>query len=253
MADDNQNGGTQSSEGSTASEGAIQSPADKENPERKTPGIAGQSGSAEQTGPVAQTTINKLVGGAKAAAYEKGQRDLLARLKEEGKLAEEGQTQEANEKITLTKADLHKILDERVEQKAREQYEFQIAQQFIGKIEQGKQAHPDFEATVQKLNVPEWPAYVIEMVNGLDNTAEVLYELGKNPNKFARFASLEGKSPQMAQEDLINLSNSIKQNQAAQQNHSNVTEPLDQLEHSTNGKDNSSSPSVADFQAKYLQ
>ena len=143
------------------------------------------------------------------------------------------------------------------EQKRREQEQIeqevnQVAQQYFGKMAQGKDLHEDFEAITADFNPAEFPELVF-MANQLDNTASVIYEIRKNPGKLADLVTLMGKSPSMAKTMLGNISDSIKRNDEAKRNLQEAQDPLNRLKPSPVGTD-SGTKSVRDYKnASFLR
>ena len=187
-----------------------------------------------------QSDVNKIVGGAKLDAYEKGKRETLAEI-ERQKLAAtqaEATTSQTLAGVPQTKEEFDKAVDERAAQRAQQAQAERVAEQFVGKMQQGIEKYQDFETVVTKLDIPNLPGQIIDWANSMDNTADIMYELGKNPGKFANVLTLSVTSPRLAYDEFNRLSSSIKQNQEAQKkNAGNVNEPLDQVKSSTNGTD----------------
>jgi vacuolar-type H+-ATPase subunit I/STV1 len=128
----------------------------------------------------------------------------------------------------------------------------QVAQQYFGKMAQGKDMFEDFEAITADFNPAEFPQLVF-LANQMDNTPAIIYELRKNPGKLADLAVLVEKSPSMARNELLKLSESIKRNDDAKRNLQEPQDPLNRLKPSPVGTD-SGTKSVRDFkQASYLK
>jgi hypothetical protein len=128
----------------------------------------------------------------------------------------------------------------------------QVAQQYFGKMAQGKDLFEDFEAMTADFNPAEFPQLVF-LANQMDNTPAIIYELRKNPGKLADLAVLVEKSPSMARNELAKLSDSIKRNDEAKRNLQEPQDPLTRLKPSPVGTD-SGTKSVRDFkQASYLK
>lgn len=123
------------------------------------------------------------------------------------------------------------------EQHERMQREIeQVAQQYHGKMMQGKELFDDFEAVTSDFDPSAFPQLVY-LANQADNTAAIIYELKKNPTKLATLATLVERSPQLARGEIGKLSQSIKTNQEAIANEPNVNEPLDRMKPSNLGAD----------------
>lgn len=128
----------------------------------------------------------------------------------------------------------------------------QVAQQYFGKMAQGKDMFEDFEAMTADFNPAEFPQLVF-LANQMDNTPAIIYELRKNPGKLADLAVLVEKSPSMARNELSKLSESIKRNDEAKRNLQEPQDPLNRLKPSPVGTDNGTK-NVRDFKAaSYLK
>ncbi len=128
----------------------------------------------------------------------------------------------------------------------------QVAQQYFGKMAQGKDMFEDFEAITADFNPAEFPQLVF-LANQMDNTPAIIYELRKNPGKLADLAVLVEKSPSMARNELSKLSESIKRNDEAKRNLQEPQDPLNRLKPSPVGTDNGTK-NVRDFKgASYLR
>lgn len=143
--------------------------------------------------------------------------------------------------------DAQKRHDEQLEQEVN-----QVAQQYFGKMAQGKDMFEDFEAITADFNPAEFPQLVF-LANQMDNTPAIIYELRKNPGKLADLAVLVEKSPSMARNELSKLSESIKRNDEAKRNLQEPQDPLNRLKPSPVGTDNGTK-NVRDFKAaSYLK
>jgi hypothetical protein len=120
----------------------------------------------------------------------------------------------------------------------------QFVNQFIQKMEPGKAKYSDFEQKVAKLNIPNIPE-IIHLATQTENTHDVMYDLANNPHNLIKLRQLYQINPQLAMDEIHNLSASIKQNEAAQQAKT-ANEPLGQVKPSTTGTDNGSL-SVRDY------
>lgn len=137
-------------------------------------------------------------------------------------------------------------------QEQLEQEVNQVAQQYFGKMAQGKEMFEDFEAMTADFNPAEFPQLVF-LANQMDNTAAVIYELRKNPGKLADLTVLVDKSPNMARSELTKLSESIKRNDEAKRTLQEAQDPLNRLKPSPVGTD-SGTKNVRDFkQASFLR
>jgi hypothetical protein len=91
---------------------------------------------------------------------------------------------------------------------------------------------------------------LIPLLNFADNAADVIYDIANNPLKLSNFRRLAMEvSPQAAFNEMRNLSESIKRNQAGTQEKA-PNPPLSQIKASVTGADNGSS-TIADARGKY--
>jgi hypothetical protein len=128
----------------------------------------------------------------------------------------------------------------------------EVAQNYFGKLAQGKEMYEDFDAVTANFDPAAFPQLVY-LATQADNTAAIIYELQKNPSKLATLATLVEKSPSMARAELAKLSQSIKTNEDAKKNLQEAQDPLTRLKPSPVGTDNGTK-TVRDFKAaNYLK
>lgn len=146
----------------------------------------------------------------------------------------------------------HEESEAKRQQEQLEQEVNQVAQQYFGKMAQGKDLFDDFDAMTADFNPSEFPQLVY-LANQMDNTPAIIYELRKNPGKLADLSVLVEKSPSMARSELAKLSESIKRNDEAKRTLQEPQDPLNRLKPSPVGTDNGTK-SVRDFKnASYLK
>jgi len=127
-----------------------------------------------------------------------------------------------------------------------------VAEQYFGKLAQGREAYEDFDAVTADFDPAAFPQLVY-LATQTDNTAAIIYELQKNPAKLAALSHLVDKSPAMARKELAKLSQSIKTNDEARSNLQEAQDPLNRLKSSPVGTDNGTK-GVRDYkQASYLK
>lgn len=112
-----------------------------------------------------------------------------------------------------------------------------VAKQYFEKLAHGKEAYEDFEAITADFDPAAFPQLVY-LATQADNTADIIYELQKNPAKLAQLSVLVDKSPSMARSEIAKLSQSIKTNTDAKRNLQEAQDPLDRLKPSPVGADN---------------
>jgi hypothetical protein len=175
---------------------------------------------------IPQSIVNDVVKQAKHHAYEQGKKAAEALAQEQDNTAVFIPTA-TNQSTPLTAEHVQNMIANHTVQQASEWQAQQIAQQFLGKLSAAKDKYPDFEETIANLEVHQFPE-VVQLANNVDNTADIMYELGKNPSKAVILKQLAQLNPKMAALEIRRLSDSIQQNQAAQQTPS-THPPLSQL------------------------
>ncbi len=161
-------------------------------------------------------------------------------------------TQQVMQQVMQQLAQKQQEEQEERERKQIEQEVNQVAQQYFGKMAQGKEMYEDFESMTADFNPAEFPQLVF-LANQMDNTPAIIYELRKNPGKLADLAVLVEKSPNMARSEIAKLSESIKRNDEAKRNLQEPQDPLNRLKPSPVGTDNGTK-NVRDFKsASYLK
>ena len=115
----------------------------------------------------------------------------------------------------------------------------QVADQYHAKMGQGKDKYDDWDSVISDFEPEAFPELVY-LANQTDNTADIIYELRKNPTKLVTLNNLVKASPRLAQAELAKLADSIKANQNAKLAENQVEEPLDRMKPSTVGVDNGS-------------
>lgn len=208
-------------------------------------------GTAQNSEPmVPQSKVNEVVGRYKAESYEKGKRDAFTEFQQQ----QQAQNQNVNQNIggmkVPTPDEIAKLVDEQISKRTQEAQSYQIANDFMSKVNAVSEKYPDIktkdvDALFSKIPTVAWWA------NQLPNTGEVVAELMKNPTKLVQIKQMIELSPELAQQELVNLSNSIQTNMAAA-SAKTANEPLSQIKPSTStiGTDNGSM-SVRDFKKRY--
>jgi len=139
---------------------------------------------------------------------------------------------------------------ERAHQAQLEKEVNEVAQNYFGKIAQGKEAFEDFDAVTADFDPAAFPQLVY-LATQSDNTAAIIYELQKNPGKLAQLAFMVEKSPAKARSMMAQLSESISINNEAKRNLQDTPDPLNRLKPSTVGTDRGTK-SVRDYKASPL-
>ena len=135
------------------------------------------------------------------------------------------------------------------QRKAQEHDAQRIVSEFLTKLSTGKDKYQDFEQITGDVDFVKFPNAIQLANNFVDNTADVIYELGKDRTKLAVLEQLANMSPRDAVVQIQRLSKSIKDNhESAKAKIPN--EPLSQMRPSNTGAD-SGVMSVSDFRKKY--
>lgn len=99
------------------------------------------------------------------------------------------------------------------EEKRINDYVTQIATQLKPKIDAAKDKYEDFDKSVANLHLDKIP-HLLEWVNTVPNSGDVLYDLAKNPQKLGILNSMH--APELAIQQIYAISQSLQNNQAAQ-------------------------------------
>jgi hypothetical protein len=198
-----------------------------------------------------QSEVDNIVKGAKLDAYKKGRDEAMAELqKQQQSQPATSQMNSAPQSMggmqQQTPDDIRRAIQDELTRQSQHYAGTQILNQFISKLEAGKGKYPDFDSKVAQLQLDKIPE-IIPLLNSVDNTADVLHDLGENPHKVGiLLQSLKDpRTAHLAQAEMARISNSIKANQAAV-NQPSVNDPLSQVIPSAIGTDNGSL-SVRDY------
>lgn len=111
-----------------------------------------------------------------------------------------------------------------------------LASDYYSKMQSGKGQFDDFDDVMSDFNPAAFPQLVY-LANNTDNTAAVMYELQKNPNKLATMVLMAERDPRAAQSMIAKLSASIKSNEQAKSQEKDVNAPLSRMQSSPTGQD----------------
>lgn len=131
---------------------------------------------------------------------------------------------------------------------AHEQEAQRITTDFLTKLEAGKGKYEDYDQVLGDFEFSAIP-HVVQLAALVDNTADIMYDLAKNPTKIGNLQQLLQISPKLAYSEMQRLSKSLKDNEnVANMKQSNP--PLSQMKPSNTGTDNGVM-SVSDYRKKY--
>src|ERR1043165_4223803 len=158
---------------------------------------------------LAQSVVNKLVGDVRKEArlqgYNKAKAEIMAELQNQQVQPADDQAQ-ARPQATMggmpqmNMEQLHQMISdatskhaqalmEKQQQEAHRQQMGKLAASFIQKMDAGKDKYPDFEAQIASLNLPSIPE-IVHLAEGVDNTADVMWDLKENPHKIGNLLNL---------------------------------------------------------------
>jgi len=187
---------------------------------------------------VAQSEVDTIAGIAREQGIDKGRREAEMAFKAQQEMTSKVSAQQVAQG-SMSEEQVRQMIMQETQKQQQEQLQMAHAQQvvseFVSKMQGGAEKYEDFESTVAALELPKIPE-IVKLANSADNTADVMYELGKNPYKVASLLTLARTAPHLAQAEMARLSGSIKKNQDVA---SKVVtrEPLSQIKHSTAGAD----------------
>lgn len=175
----------------------------------------------EQEKMIPQSQVNKLMARQKREAEERTRREYEQRQQSAAM---------AQNNTPLTAQQTYELVQRQfLTQKAQE-----IEQQFRQKIDAATYSDPEFADLYDSLNLENNPSLgpLVMWANEMDNTADVLKEIAKNPAKFANILMLLQSAPALAKREMAALSSSIKTNREALKQ-KQAKPPLEQLKPST--------------------
>jgi pyruvate-formate lyase len=114
---------------------------------------------------------------------------------------------------------------QQLEEEQRRQEVQGIAENYYSKVSKGAELFEDFDSVMADFDPSAFPE-IVQLVAGMDNVPQVMYELSSNPQKLATISRLAERSSKMAQAQLNRLSQSIAKNEQAQASEGSVQPPL---------------------------
>ena len=141
---------------------------------------------------------------------------------------------------------LTKKMPEMLQEQANQYQVRQTADAFISKMQAAESKYPGISEKLNDLDFNSM-APLVQMANGMDNTADIMNELLENPMKMGNLMTLVYTQPNLAKKTMMSLSDSIKQNEGAAAKEQQSRDPLSQVKSSTNTKLDSNDMSVTDL------
>lgn len=201
-----------------------------------------------------QSQVNELIGRAKHEAVEA--------YKRQHQQQESSKPQDTSSRPSgLNESEYRRIAAEEsqrlrdqwiseAQRKAEQDSAQRIVQNFWDKVSSGKEKYDDFEQMTGNIEYSKFPNVVQLLADHIDNSDDVLYELGKDRFKLSQLEQLANMSPRDAVVQAKRLADSIKDNQAASKMRT-PNAPLSQQRPSNTGTDAGGPLSMAQLKAKY--
>lgn len=195
---------------------------------------------------IPQSEVDRIIGRAKYNVAQTTRQELEEKHKKDLEALQAQQSQR-NENVpreldaNAIYQQVQERFNEEMQQRKIKDEMDRVANSYLSKMEQGKNTYEDFEEITKEFDPTAFPQLTY-LVAGIDNAADIIYELAKNPLKLAGLDRLAEKNPRQAHSELLKVSRSIAENRQAQaeENSNQVAEPLDRLSSSrisgSNGK-----------------
>jgi hypothetical protein len=202
---------------------------------------------------IPQSQVNKIAARearkAEEKAAERTRQQMMREFEErqtQSSSATPPNTQNLGGMNQMSPEDFERRLYEAAHKIAAKQAGEKIATDYERKINEAKDEDPEFAQAYDESGMANHPQLII-WTNELENTADTVKEMVKNPEKFAQIMMLAATGAHgMAKNALKRLSGSIKANVEAQ-NQPQVKEPLSQIKPTNIGIADNGSLSVSDF------
>ena len=197
----------------------------------------------EQEKVLKQSEVDNLIGITRRNARQEGYDRAKADIEKQSvnQPQQVGQPPQATGQQQFSEENVRKLIGEEAQKLANYQEAQRISDSLITKLSAAKSEgeHADFDETIAKLKLHE-DAYIAAWANDLPNTADVLYEMGKSPSRYAAVINLvhSGKA-ELAVDEMRKLSNSSIQNNKAKEQQF-PSDPLGQIKPTASGADNGS-------------
>jgi hypothetical protein len=209
-----------------------------------------------------KSRVNEIVKREKGIAAEKVRREMEAQYSQElEKLKSEGQPKGNNKMDDASLEDrvVNRLMaeakkqEELEEKRLREEQEAanlaqmqEVANKYHTKMAAGKDKFGDFDEVMTDFEPAAFPQLVF-LAAEMENTAEIMYELSKNPSKLASLHSLSLAHPKLAKKEIEKLSQSIAENQQALANNVETNAPLSRLKSSQSAGVDSGKMGLKDY------
>lgn len=212
-----------------------------------------------------QSEVNDIVKKVKHEAVEgykrlQSEQPQYVQQKEAGRSEQPYQSSQAPNANVISEQEIRRLTSDEMQRerdrwmqeaktKSQEDEAKRTVQDFWNKTAPGKEKYQDFDKVTGDIEYARFPNVVQLLARHVENSHDILYELGKDRIKMANLETLAAMSPRDAIIQAQRLSQSIKDNEAAKQVRV-PNQPLSQLRPSNTGTDNGVM-SVKDYRAKY--
>jgi hypothetical protein len=224
------------------------------------PAPAHESHGASDERTFKQSEVSNLVSREKAAAveaYRRQQQEQPHYVAQKYGPQNNGQPDQAthsDDRIRQVAAEEAKRHFENVRQEAFQKSQDEMAQRtvqnFRTKVQTGREKYTDFDKVAPNEEIlSSYPNVVQLLGDFVDNSGDILYHLGQDMTKLELIESMATRTPQAAIRHMQQLSQSIKDNEAAGKIKL-PRQPLDQMRPSNTGTDGGVM-SVRDYRNKY--
>lgn len=190
--------------------------------------------------------VTQMIQSERIKALEKGRRE--ASFLNQAPQTAESPPMSGDEMRNLVAEETRRVQEQLYQQQVKEAADREsqrIVGEFRSKLAAGKDKYADFDEVIDESSLPSI-AYIAQLANEVDNTADVMYEVMKNPSKIASLMVLGQTNPALAKRQMKQLSESIKSNEKALSQKA-PAQPLSHLRPSNVSSDNGSPSSVSDF------
>lgn len=192
---------------------------------------------------VPQSKVNEILVHAKQEARERGKREALEEI---NKIYSQAPSS-ANSSSDLDTDSIRRMVEQATdkhiqtrvqehEQEMRYQEGMRMAEEIKAKLAVGPSRYPDFEQEVMELSLPNM-APILKHTQGIDNLADVVYYLAKNPTQLQLLKGLDEDQPLKVPKELKKIADLLQVNEEAK-NFKFANEPLPQMSPSIIGTDN---------------
>ena len=207
---------------------------------------------------VPQSEVDKLVVGVKKETQEREaakHRAEIEQLKAQASNPESQKTMGGMPVVDSGQIKQDIIAEMRAEREAEqarydEQIRRQKAEEFVktyeAKLDDGRGRYEDFDAIVAEINPKEF-VDVIMLANEQEGTADIMYELARNPAKLTQVAAAARISESQAKRMMRDIAGSMKVNRDAESKHQSTNAPLPRSKPSTAGTSTGELKTVSDF------